>query len=199
MGKGRARGPAGRRLEAESPYVQRRAADGGGSVDIEGLCAERPDLREGLLAVHSRWRWPTERLGEAAAGSTEPLDPALAVRLDAMEGRRRYRVLDEPVRDGMGTVYRAWDGRMRCFVAMKVSHGSRSASNGLDGTTSRRTLHRFLDEAQVMAQLHHPAIVPVYDVGVDEQERSCFTTRLVEGHGLDTAIRSMRGVFSRPS
>ncbi len=193
MGEGGARGPAGRRLEAESLYVQRRAADGEGSVDIEGLCAERPDLREELLAVHSRWRWLTERLGEAAEGSTEPLDPALAVRLDAMEGRQRYRVLDELARGGMGTVYRAWDERLRCFVAMKISHVSRSASSGLDGTTSRRILHRFLDEAQVMAQLHHPAIVPVFDVGVDEQERPFFTMRLVEGQGLDTAIRLMRG------
>ncbi|MBX3463996.1 MAG: serine/threonine protein kinase [Planctomycetes bacterium] len=49
-------------------------------------------------------------------------------------------------------------------------------------------VHRFLDEVQVAAQLAHPAIPPVHDVGVSPFGVPFFTMRLVRGVTLGTVI-----------
>lgn len=69
----------------------------------------------------------------------------------------RYEIKAELDRGGMATVYRAHDPRFRRTVALKV--------------LPREFLHdpqfraRFEREAQTIAALEHPAIVPVYDFG----------------------------------
>jgi tetratricopeptide (TPR) repeat protein/predicted Ser/Thr protein kinase len=65
----------------------------------------------------------------------------------------RYHVLAEIGRGGMGTVYRALDVRLGRQVALKLVASS----------AAHRT--RLLREAQALAQLAHPNVVPVYDVG----------------------------------
>lgn len=60
-------------------------------------------------------------------------------------------------------VMQARDMRIRRTVAMKVMK---------TGTQfSRENLLRFIDEAQLTGQLEHPNIVPVYELGIDEQGR----------------------------
>jgi DNA-binding SARP family transcriptional activator len=68
----------------------------------------------------------------------------------------RYRLGAELGRGGMGTVYRAHDTVLERDVAIKVLD-----KTGL-GTEGRA---RLLREAQMVAQLNHPNIVTVYDVG----------------------------------
>jgi tetratricopeptide (TPR) repeat protein/predicted Ser/Thr protein kinase len=65
----------------------------------------------------------------------------------------RYHVLAEIGRGGMGTVYRALDVRLGRQVALKLVASSAAHRN------------RLLREAQALAQLAHPNVVPVYDVG----------------------------------
>src|SRR5262249_15892429 len=43
---------------------------------------------------------------------------------------------------------------------------------------------RFLEEAQVTGQLDHPGIVPVHEIGLDQNGRIYFTMRLVQGRDL---------------
>jgi serine/threonine-protein kinase len=71
----------------------------------------------------------------------------------------RYEVLNELGRGGMGTVYRAFDPRFKRNVAIKVL-----PREFLHDPTFRA---RFNREAQTIATLEHPAIVPVYDFGED--------------------------------
>src|SRR4051794_33161057 len=60
---------------------------------------------------------------------------------------------------GMGEVRLCLDARIGREVAMKSVRAEHGASDDLRA--------RFLREARVQGQLEHPAIVPVYDLGVD--------------------------------
>jgi serine/threonine-protein kinase len=49
-------------------------------------------------------------------------------------------------------------------------------------------LARFLEESQITGQLDHPGIVPIHELGVDEQGRVYFTMKLVQGRTLEEVI-----------
>src|SRR5688500_2863326 len=68
----------------------------------------------------------------------------------------RYIVLDELGRGGMGVVYRAYDPELDRRLALKLIHERERDALGSE---------RLLREAQALAQLSHPNVVAVYDVG----------------------------------
>ena len=72
----------------------------------------------------------------------------------------RYEIRREIGRGGMATVYLAYDPRFQRQVAIKVLPRQ--------FTHDPRYLARFEQEAQLIAKLEHPAIVPVYDFGEHE-------------------------------
>jgi len=86
---------------------------------------------------------------------------------------QRYVVEREIARGGMGRILLAQDRNLRRLIAMKVM---------LD--PERGAASRFLAEAQATAQLEHPNICPVYDVGIDPAGRAFFTMKLVRGRTL---------------
>ncbi len=92
----------------------------------------------------------------------------------------RYRLVGEIARGGMGTIFHAWDEDLRRNLAMKVIQSGGDHEHRTDAVLVRR----FLDEAQVTAQLDHPGIVPVHELGVDERGNAFFTMRLVTGQDL---------------
>lgn len=79
-------------------------------------------------------------------------------------------------RGGMGEVWRAYDNRLHRVVALKA------LSPALAGHPGAR--RRFLREAQATAQLAHPGIVPIYEVGLLGDQRPYFTMKVVEGDTL---------------
>ncbi len=93
----------------------------------------------------------------------------------------RYEIKSELGRGGMATVYKAYDPRFEREVAVKV--------------LPREMLHdpqfrvRFEREAKTIASLEHPAIVPVYDVG-EEDEQPYFVMRYMTGGSLSDRIRA---------
>jgi serine/threonine-protein kinase len=68
----------------------------------------------------------------------------------------RYRPIRELGRGGMATVFLARDVKNGRDVAVKVMRPELAASSGGD---------RFLREIEIVAQLHHPHIVPLFDSG----------------------------------
>src|SRR3954469_15690424 len=74
----------------------------------------------------------------------------------------------------MGTVYVVEDTDLRRRVALKVLD--------LPDADLEARLRR---EAQVLARLEHPGIVPVHDVGVLPDGRTFYTMKWVEGARLD--------------
>ncbi len=52
---------------------------------------------------------------------------------------------------------------------------------------------RFVEEAQITAQLEHPNIVPVHDIGIDEHGRYFFTMKIVNGKTLQHYLSETSG------
>src|SRR5438105_1101326 len=73
----------------------------------------------------------------------------------------RYVILSLLGRGGMGVVYRAYDPDLDRPVAIKLV-----GLGGLDPDSREKARQRLLREAQALAQLSHPNVVAVHDVGV---------------------------------
>jgi len=86
----------------------------------------------------------------------------------------------------MSEILRVWDDRLRRIVAMKLLAGEAEA--GPEDRSRSRLISRLLDEAQVTAQLQHPAILSVHDLGVDATGRIFFTMPLVKGRHFGEII-----------
>ena len=90
-------------------------------------------------------------------GDTPSLLPKPEDRLGDRLGR--YRVEEVLGAGGMGVVYRAYDPELDRHVALKLVLAERF------GGGSRERIARFVREAMAMAQLSHPNVVAIYDVG----------------------------------
>ncbi|MGB0578398.1 MAG: serine/threonine-protein kinase [Limisphaerales bacterium] len=93
----------------------------------------------------------------------------------------RYSVGEEIARGGMGAVIEAEETSLERTVAMKVM---------LSPTTNARA--RFIREATVLARLEHPNIVPIHELGTDEQGRLFYTMKKVEGATLQAVIKGLK-------
>jgi tRNA A-37 threonylcarbamoyl transferase component Bud32 len=96
----------------------------------------------------------------------------------------RYAVHKPLAAGGMGAVLEIRDGDFQRRAAMKVIHGRYSKDPN--------ALERFLAEAQVTAQLEHPNIVPVHDLGVMEDGTLYFTMKLIEGMSFGTLVKKLK-------
>jgi len=85
---------------------------------------------------------------------------------------------------GMGEVRLCRDRAIGREVAMKVVQGAYA--------TDREIRERFVREARVQAQLEHPAIVPVYDFGIDAEGHAYFTMKRVRGVTLEEIVERLR-------
>jgi serine/threonine protein kinase len=100
----------------------------------------------------------------------------------------RYRLLEHVARGGMGVVYAAEDENLQRRVALKI----------LDATDAGGALgKRLTREARILAQLEHPGIVPVHDVGTLADGRVFYTMKFVEGQRLDKFISSVASLPDR--
>jgi serine/threonine protein kinase len=93
----------------------------------------------------------------------------------------RYRVLSELGQGGMATVYRAQDMVLGRIVALKVLHPQYARDPDF--------LARFQAEARAAANLAHPNIVDVFDVGQDG-DRHYIVMEYVQGRDLKSVIRT---------
>ncbi len=96
----------------------------------------------------------------------------------------RYRMDEVIGRGGMSTVYRGTDTVLDRVVAVKVLLTALAQS---DPTHIRR----FRREARAVAALHDPAVVKIYDTGVDE-DCHFLVMEHVDGRSLDEVLRERR-------
>jgi serine/threonine protein kinase len=117
---------------------------------------------------------------EADPGSISPHSAAVKRHLPPDFLRdRKYDIGGIIAQGGMGAIVDAQEKLLRRKVAMKV----------MLHTGSQQELLRFIEEAQITGQLEHPNIVPVYELGVDEQEQVFYTMKLVRGTTLHQVLQ----------
>ena len=179
-----------RRLEAIlHTYLQ--AADAGGVPDRDALLREHPDLAADLAAFFA----DLEALAQLAEGVVEPTMPGPRAAGEATLGLEEtepqvagthvryfgdYELLEEIARGGMGVVYKARQVSLNRPVALKMILAGQLAS--------ATDVQRFYAEAQIAANLQHPNIVAIHEVG-QHQEQHYFSMSLVEGQSLAELIR----------
>ncbi|MFW5966750.1 MAG: serine/threonine protein kinase, partial [Persicimonas sp.] len=99
----------------------------------------------------------------------------------------RYEDLGLLTRGGMGEIRRMRDDDLNRVAIMKVIRPERY--------DKRIALLRFIEEAQVTAQLAHPGIPAVHELGRLADGRLYFTMREVQGRTLDEAIEDVHRDF----
>ena len=92
----------------------------------------------------------------------------------------RYKLFERAGSGGMATVYKAQDLMLRRLVAVKLLHESL--------TDNEEFLQRFQREAHAAANLSHPNIVTVHDIGQDAH-RHYIVMEFVSGRTLKSLIR----------
>ena len=121
------------------------------------------------------------RLKTAAEPGETPGPQTAAVRglLPAeILGDGRYEIGPMAGRGGMGVILDAHDLATQRNVAMKLM---------LD-CTRPEDIARFVQEAQITAQLEHPNIVPVHELGVNELDQPFYTMKFVRGVSLGKVL-----------
>lgn len=132
----------------------------------------------------NRWAEPVELTGSVltlddgdGTRPSAPRRPALGP---------RYRLVEPVGRGAMGEVWLARDEHLGRKVAIKrmMAHSARRADH----------VRRFLAEMQITAQLDHPNIVPVYDMGgpADELGEHAYAMKLIRGRTLQDVLDEAR-------
>lgn len=87
----------------------------------------------------------------------------------------QYEIISELGRGGMATVYKAYHAQLDRNVAIKVMHQTYIDDNNF--------IERFKREAQIVARLEHPHIVPVYDFS-EYQGMPYIVMKFIQGRTL---------------
>jgi eukaryotic-like serine/threonine-protein kinase len=96
---------------------------------------------------------------------------------------RRYESVRTLGRGGMGEVALAEDRDIGRTVAVKKL---------LETVQGPAAVARFVDEVRTIGRLEHPNIVPIHDVGVDENGSFFFVMKYVEGETLESIIERLK-------
>lgn len=111
---------------------------------------------------------------------TSPVNPVDVITRHSIGG---YEIIEEIARGGMGVVFRAIQLDLKRIVAIKMI---------LEGELAdEKSVRRFKREAESAANLQHPNIVSVFEVG-EQDGRHYFTMEYVEGPTLFQFARSRR-------
>jgi serine/threonine protein kinase len=153
------------------------AVDAGREPDRQELLRRHPDLAAELEAFFAdrdafdRLAPPAARPADAAtlAPSEQPA-PGAKVRYFG-----DYELLEEIARGGMGVVYKARQVSLNRLVALKMILAGQFAGED--------EVKRFRTEAEAAAQLDHPNIVPIYEVG-EHEGNHYYAMQFVDGPSL---------------
>ena len=157
-------------------------------LSLEDLCDGRPELIDEVgRRIHALES--IDRLMESANVSysttshSKDRPTSQAEEQDPPPCLGRYRLESLLGRGGFGQVWRGYDPQLERPVAIKIPCSDRMASPLLR--------EAFLKEARKVAQLRHPSIVPVYDIGQDGPYYF-IVWELIEGGSLADRMKDTR-------
>jgi tetratricopeptide (TPR) repeat protein len=153
--------------------------------EAQGNLAEAAAILHKMMSVQYGYQGASERYADLTRRVSEEKKRSETFQSKAPavvrhEGKRRYEILSMLGKGGMGAVYRAYDHLLGRHVAYKVL-GDSLASN----PEARDSL---LHEARAAAQLNHPNVITIYDLGVD-QDQTFISMELVEGESYQSLLR----------
>ena len=121
---------------------------------------------------------------DIAARSSANLPEALCQRLERLESHGRYAVRRFLAAGGMGAVLEIDDSDFGRRSAIKIIKPAARTHPGI--------LERFIEEARITAQLEHPNIVPIHDLGVLEDGTVFFTMKYIQGLSLGQVVKKLK-------
>lgn len=133
------------------------------------------DFSERLETLASLYNSDALSLSEDEVESLTPILNSLK------EDDQRYRKIEEIAEGGEKKISLVHDNRLDRRIAM-----ARSVRN-----KSPQDLEQFLREARLTANLAHPNIMPVYNMGLDEDDEPFFSMELIPGDSLKAIIRKL--------
>jgi WD40 repeat protein/tRNA A-37 threonylcarbamoyl transferase component Bud32 len=165
-------------------YMER--LDRGEAVDRRQFLAQHPELAEELQSYFAFGdeveQFGRPGLGAAASSGLSATHPAVKGPADTSPAEEApgswvgdYEVLGRIGQGGMGVIYKARQRGLGRLVALKMIRADRLASFA--------DHLRFRSEAEAVASLDHPHIVPIYEVG-SHHGHPFFSMKLVEGGSL---------------
>ncbi|MCH2205830.1 MAG: serine/threonine protein kinase [Lentisphaerales bacterium] len=101
-----------------------------------------------------------------------------------LKKNNKYRIHEKIAQGGTADIFLAKDSNCRRNVALKVMQ---NADN-----LEEETIHRFIEEAQIAAQLDHPNILPIYDLTTDGQGTPFYAMKLVKGDTLESILNRLK-------
>lgn len=147
----------------------------GQDAQAHELCKDCPHLAEELTKRIAAMK-ATDWLNDPHPPADDPPSRAF----QPLQGRvlaGRYRLDDLVAEGGFAQVWRAYDIDLQRIIAVKIP--KRTAVGAAEA---------FLAEARRVARLKHPAILPVYDVGLEAGE-CFFVSEYVEGGSLADRLK----------
>ena len=153
-----------------------RWALNGGAVTVREVFGDTIDTGR-LESLSSA---STSDVGTVAL-ATVPSDPPLIKLGPIHAAGPRYTIREFVGAGGVGQVVAALDRECRRVVALKTLK---------PGTAEPIVVYRFVEEARITAQLEHPNIVPVYDLGEAPDGQPYYTMRVVKRRSLRDVLKS---------
>jgi tRNA A-37 threonylcarbamoyl transferase component Bud32 len=157
-------------------YLQQ--VEAGEVPNREALLEHHPELAERLRAFFADY----DRVDRQAGGLHLSADPARTVGKPGQPGQvprvryfGDYELLEEIARGGMGVVYKARQSSLNRIVALKMILAGQLATP--------LEVARFKVEAEAAANLDHPHIVPIYEVG-EHDGQQYYAMRFIAGTSL---------------
>jgi len=131
-----------------------------------------------FIAAHPQWK---DQITECWEMHRELMITQRAIKSKLPANWGPYEILDEIDRGGMGVVYRARHKDLNRIVALKIIRSGELADEV--------EVARFRREAQVAANLLHPNIIPIYEVG-QEKQLVYFTMAFIDGMPLSKFVNN---------